>query len=506
MSTPSEIPTDTAATVDDRRLHPLSWLFVLLQQLRSFAIPLIVLLVTGRGGPGAWFPLIGISGLVIVSVIQYFSYRYHPDASGFVIRSGVLQRTRRDIPYERIHTVNLHQTLLHRLFDVVEVRLESAGGKEAEAVMRVLSMTDARALEQLVRERGAARRAETAPAGVPTADAAEAPLLALGTSEIIRLGLISNRGMVVVAAAVGALWQFADDIGMSSDSVPSAIVVLAADARAFAAAHVHDVAGIALMAMLLVVPILVLVRLLSVLLALLQYHGFLLTETGRQLRVERGLLTRIRNQLPRRRIQAWRIDESLLHRWFHRQTLRVDSAAGGESDEHSVRHLAPVAPPDTVRALIDHLGPADPWPPAAWRPVDARAWRRLFVAPALLVLAATTAAAWHYGTAGLLPILAVPLLFVRARAMARFAGYAATDRTIAVRGGWISRSWGLVEIRKLQTLRVGQSPFDRRLGMATLWLDTAGASSSEGVLRIRFLPENEARDLHDRIAGLMDRA
>jgi putative membrane protein len=312
--------------------------------------------------------------------------------------------------------------------------------------------------------------------------------------------------MVVVAAAVGALWQFADDVGMSSDRVPTAVMRLAAEARAFAAAHVHDVAGLALTAVLLVIPFLVLVRLLSVLLALLQYYGFRLTAAGRQLRVERGLLTRIRNQLPKRRIQAWRIDETLLHRWFDRQTLRVDSAAGGDDDVHVVRHLAPVATPATVSMLIDRLLAADPWPPADWRPVDARAWRRLFVGPGLLALVATAAATWQYGAPGLLLIAVVPLLFVRARAMARFAGYAATDRTIAVRSGWLSRSWALVEVRKLQTLRLGQSPFDRRLGMATLWLDTAGAASSEGVLRIRFLPENEARDLHNRIAGLMDSA
>jgi putative membrane protein len=505
MSTPSDMATDTATTADDRRLHPLSWLFVLLQQLRSFAIPIVVLLATGRGGPTVLLPLIGVAGLVVVSVIQYFSYRYRPDVDGFVIRSGVLQRTRRDIPYERIHTVNLHQSLLHRLFDVVEVRLESAGGKEAEAVMRVLSMTDARALEQLVRERGASRRAD-ATAAAPALTDAESPLLSLGTGEVIRLGLISNRGMVVVAAAFGAVWQFADDFGVSSDNVPSDVVALAADARDFAAAHVHDVVGIALMAVLLVVPFLVVVRLLSVLLALLQYHGFVLTGAGRQLRVERGLLTRIRNQLPRRRIQAWRIDETLLHRWFDRQTLRVDSAAGGEGDEHGIRFLAPVATPGAVRALLDHLMPADAWPRVDWRPVDGRAWRRLFVVPALLALGATAGASWYYGGPGLLLLGVVPLLLVRARAMARFAGYAATDRTIAVRSGWLSRSWGLVEITKLQALRVSQSPFDRRLGMATLWLDTAGASSSEGILRIRFLPEDEARDLHGRIAGLLDKA
>lgn len=507
MSTPSDpIVPGADAAGDDRRLHPLSWLFVLLQQLRSFAVPLVVLVATGRGGPALGLPLVGVAGLVVVSLIQYVSYRYRAGVDGFVITSGVLQRTRRDIPYERIHTVNLHQSLLHRIFDVTEVRLESAGGKEAEAVMRVLSMADARALEQLVRERGAARRDEVTETAAATPDPADTRLLALGTMEVIRLGLISNRGMVVVAAVAGASWQFADDVGVARDDVPG----LARDwfrlVRDVASTYTHDAMAMAIVAILILVPALILVRALSVLLALLQYHGFTLSETGRQLRVERGLLSRVRNQVPKRRIQVWRIDETLLHRWFGRQALRVDSAAGSGDDEHAVRYLAPVATPVTVNGIVGHLRTDDVWPPAAWQSIHPRAWRRYFIAPAVMTIIATAILTWVEGPVGLLTIVVVPLLWMRARALARFAGYAVTDRTIAVRGGWWHRSWGLAEIRKLQTLRVTASPFDRRLGMATLWLDTAGASAGDGVLRIPYMPTAEAKRLYAELTQRMTAA
>ena len=63
-----------AAAADERRLHPWSWLFVLLQQLRQFIVPLLVLLFAGRrSGPDDWAtlgPLIGMGVLVMVSVLQ----------------------------------------------------------------------------------------------------------------------------------------------------------------------------------------------------------------------------------------------------------------------------------------------------------------------------------------------------------------------------------------------------------------------------------------------------
>jgi putative membrane protein len=64
-----------------------------------------------------------------------------------------------------------------------------------------------------------------------------------------------------------------------------------------------------------------------------------------------------------------------------------------------------------------------------------------------------------------------------------------------VRWGWLDRRWRFAEIRRLQALRLTSSPFDRRHGMATLWLDTAGASSAELTLRLPYLPEADARRL-----------
>src|SRR5690606_13765802 len=169
---------------------------------------------------------------------------------------GVLQRNRRDIPYERVHTVNLHQTLLHRLFGVTEVRLESAGSKQAEAVMRVLSIENARALESFLREQGALRRSARDPAGAAASEeVAEVPLLALGTAEVVRLGLISNRGMVVIAAGVGALWQVAGD-RLSADLVPTSIMTIVADAGRFVTGHLHDTAVLTLSAAVLLVILL----------------------------------------------------------------------------------------------------------------------------------------------------------------------------------------------------------------------------------------------------------
>jgi len=143
------------------------------------------------------------------------------------------------------------------------------------------------------------------------------------------------------------------------------------------------------------------------------------------------------------------------------------------------------------------------WPPEAWSGLHPLAWRRLLAVPGVVVTAATVALTWQFGAAGLLGVVALPLLVIRARRWAATAGYAEWSELVGVRTGWLNRRWEFTEVPKLQSLRVTSSPFDRRYGMATIWLDTAGAPTRDGVLRIPYLPADEARALFDRLSAGM---
>jgi putative membrane protein len=497
---------DTSALLQDgqeHRLHPLSWLFVLLAQLKQFIVPLAVLLFAGRGDRNDLWGLIAVGVLVAVSLAEYFTYRYRLRGDAIVVRSGWLHRSVREIPYARIHNVNLHQSLLHRMFGVAEVRLESAGGIKPEAQMRVLRLDQAEALEALVRQRGQATSAG-APAAIDTAG--QAPLLALSNADLVRLGLISNRGMLVVAAAFGALAQTGDNVfGVLVDRWGK---VAFGWFSGLAGEHAHDspaAIGFAVASLLLIA--LVLVRVLSVLLAFLQYHGFTLREDDARIRVERGLLARTRSSAKRRRIQSWSLQEGVLHRWFGRRSLRVQTASGqrGDAGQRSLKELAPVATPARCDELIHHFLPGAGWDTLVWQPLHRRAWWRIAVPGLLMLLAASALLGWRFGAIGLAVLALLPLQLWRARRIAAACGHACNDRLVAWRTGWLSKTWHFAEIGKVQALRLAQSPLDRRLGMASLLLDTAGASPLGAPLHLRQLPVEVARELSARLVAQLAR-
>ena len=181
-------------------------------------------------------------------------------------------------------------------------------------------------------------------------------------------------------------------------------------------------------------------------------------------------------------------------------------AAGGAAGEHgqksrALREIAPIATPQACDALIEHLlPPGAGWSALEWRPLHPRTAWRLFLPATTFPLLLAAALYWHAGPIGLVALLLLPWSAFAAHRHARHAGYAINEGLVAVRGGWWARHWRFAELDKLQALRLTRGPLDRRWGMATLWLDTAGASATSTPLRIRHLPEAEARDLLEGLA------
>ena len=348
MTTPSEALVEGGA---ERRLHPWSWLFVLIQQVKSFALPLLVLLFGGRGNSWELWGLVGACVLVLVSLGQYFTYRFRVDSDGIVIRSGLFQKSLRNIPFTRIHNVALHQTVLHRVFGVAEVKLESAGGVTPEGQMRVLSLADAHALEELVRIHGKAQGS----AGAAAAEAGDASsvLLSLPTSEVIRLGLISNRGMIVVAAAFGLVAQTSGEmLGDALSGSAKSLMGLGKDMHLGLVGTV--VGGLALVVMLL------LCGGVGALLGRMRWRRTTWQLDHRGLHVRRGLVWRKDVLVPRSRVQHLDLERGPIERHFGLATLVAHTAGtrlsalrqSGFLDEDAVTLRDALLPePDTDDAL-----------------------------------------------------------------------------------------------------------------------------------------------------------
>ena len=95
----------------------------------------------GIAGRGVRFLLPAmVTMAAIAPVIRFLTFRYRLEEDEIVVRSGLLSRRERRVPYDRIQNIDLVRNPLHRLFGVAVARLETASGGRPEAILDALSM------------------------------------------------------------------------------------------------------------------------------------------------------------------------------------------------------------------------------------------------------------------------------------------------------------------------------------------------------------------------------
>jgi putative membrane protein len=525
----------------EHRLHPTSILFALGGSLRSFAVPAILLLFTtsrsspdasnsGNWGPAAWMNrwmpgdleianwqfwlLLFLIPALVVALARYFSFRLRYEGTELVIRSGIVFRNERHVPYARIQNLDAVRNVAHRLFGVAEIRVETGGGQTPEATISVLHET---VFEEMRRRIFEGRALATA-ASVDQPDATTAPvpaaesrtLLHLPVAELLLNGLLDNRGMVLIATGAGVLWE-AGLLGVVSDRLASGLYrpgLVRETARDLATG---DILGFLTQVTLLavgIIAVLAFVRILSMIWSVVRLHDFRLSRVGDDVRTEYGLLTRVTTTIPLRRLQALTIQETPLQRLLERMSVRAETAGGqakpqdGSAPKQPRERLAPIIRREAMPALLNEVLPGFELSELDWQPLHPRAFRRALKPPVIVVtgIAAVLTVSLGWPVLLLLPFAIAWTLFAMAKYVAH-THWAATEDFIVFRHGWLWRQVVVVPVAKIQAIGRIESPFDRRAVMATVRVDTAGSGPSPAHrIHIPYLARETAAALYDRLA------
>jgi putative membrane protein len=501
------MPSEASSALDGgRRLHPLTLAFAALRIGRQWLWPA---LAGGYGlGDGRLVRMLPIFAAALAipallgAALTYALCRWRLTGDELLLRTGVLLRRDRVIPLARVQNVEVRQSVFHRMAGVAEVRVETAGsGSEAEAVLSVLAVREAQSVraELLARRRAPASMAvgEDVVGDVDGAAATPAlrppvpPLARLSTGDVLLAGATANEAGVIAAALAGAL-QFADDVPLPLFArVGDRVVERAADALVLW--------GVGLALVLLVAGWLI-----SIAGAVARYHGFTLSVDGGELRKRYGLLTVHEASVPLHRVQAVRVEESLPRRLLGLASLSIETAGGTPGERGGAEAFVPIAPRAEVGRLVRGIfGDADADVPL--RPVHPRARRRLTARYLALLLVAWTpfwAARWlevqPAGTMAPWLALLLPVAWLAAGWEYRGRGWALPPGYVLARSGMLTRVTWIIPDRRLQTLHLRDTLFQRRHGLATILVDTAAGGRQAAIVD---LAEPEARRLLDEMAA-----
>lgn len=451
-----------------KRLHPATllarWLKIVPQMLAGGAGLAVAARDKGLGRLFIFAAVMLVLGGVF-ALLFWWRFRYTARPNEIVIEKGLFQRQRRVIPFDRVQDIAIEQPLLARLFGTAKVRIETGGAAKDEGNLDMIALADAHALRDFIR-RGArpAEAVSGAQGEAPPAPAEEPVLFEMDLPRLLYSGLF-GFSLIFLAVISGAVQQL-DQIGLVrwEDWFTAE--------RADEAAH--------LVSLRLAFGLGALVVMLGVIAGIARTvtrdFGFRLTRSEAGFRRRRGLFTLSEVVIPIRRTQVAFIESGLVTRWlgWHRlsfQTLGADKKEGG------VQVAAPFARMEELLAILAEAGFPMPPPRAAFRSSPRRALIRK-LAPHMLLAIGLTVAAFLFDSRAGIAALAFALLALWAALRWRTHGHAEDARALYVTGGLMKRRLRIMPYDKVQTISVSRGPVQRRLRLATLLVDTAGASSS----------------------------
>lgn len=485
--------------IEPQRTAPVSVALGAIGSIRSAIIPAIAIAFSGIGGSGRLLVAIGVglAAAAIGTLTSYVGWRrltYTIGEQDIRVESGILSRSARSVPYERIQDVSLEAKPLPRLFGLVSVKFETGAGGADDLALQYLTKAEGERLRRLVRER---REDEQAVAGIAAgthaperSDADEGEVLfAMAPVRLVTFGLFEFS--LAVFAVLGGLLQYVDtvtsldvwNVGLWRswlEEQGSTVARLGPFVQA--AGAIAGLIGLVIIGMVT-----------GVVRTVLRDWDFTLTRSPRGFRRQRGLFTRTDVVMPAHRVQALVIGTGLVRYRFGWHSLSFVSLAQDAGHESHV--VAPFAQMDEIAPIVAAAGFRLPDDSTRWQRASKRHVTDKAVAGALVFVAAAIAAAIFAPIGVALIPLGAAVVVVAANLYAwEFRRHALDATQIFATTGLMSPTSRIATRLKLHSVEIAQGPIARWRGYATVHLGLAGGSFA-----IPGVPVAEARSLRASI-------
>ena len=457
-----------------QRLDPRMLLVHPITELVKFLPVLIGLVVAGgASGTGPW-ALLGVGVPVGLGVVRYVTTTYRVTTTRVELRRGLLQRHNLSTPLDRVRTVDLTASPIHRVLGLATLVI-GTGSVVTDDDDRLL-------LDALPREQAAALRTHLLSVLHPVGEAgSDAPAVLAPEHVVARfspqwLWYAPFSGAVLVAAGAvlgaGAPLLESVDLRVSEDDLAifSPAVIL----------------GLGLAVLLVTVALFVVGY-------LVVNGGFVLARQGAAWHVRRGLLTHRETSIDVARLAGATISEPAALRLARGRRVNAIVTGLRGSQESSTVLLPPAPQATAIATTTAVLGSAEPVTGplrSHGRKAATRRWTRALLGCSPVVVAVVVAVAAGAPPALLgLAVAAVAVALALAADRVRALGHGHLAGHVVARSGSVLRRREALADAHVIGWNLRATWFQRRAGLATLAATTAGGDGQVAVLDV---PEPEA--------------
>lgn len=457
-----------------KRNHLLTVIDDFIFRLIKVIIPLFILFA-GRlkekdniwGGLIAWAFLSAIIlFMALASLLKWYKNVYYINDKFIVFRSGVFVVQRREIPFNKIQTINISQNIIQRVFNLAEMKIDTGNSSINKSEISIKTKkVDAEQIRSIIldsknKDEAAGKSVEVPEGKIQGSsnDASGSEHYAVTSKDLLIAGLTSN-------AVLTGFAFLASIVGLFNDYMSSVIEGSLDNLERYIGAV--DFSTMPLSRMIMFIGILILIFLLfSFILSLLgtyiKYFGFTVKRENKNITISYGLLDKKSYIIPIAKIKAVYMRQNLLRQVMGLYAIHVESIGyGNEKGEEAL--LFPIAGAGRKREIIFELLPEYLFDEELTR-VDKSTLRRFVISSAMvpLLLCIILTVSFSFGW---LSFLLLPVFVLKGFLEYRNTAIGVHNRLLCMNNGAFTKSTSLMTISDIQSTTDRSNFMQRRRGL-----------------------------------------
>lgn len=498
-----------------RKLSRLDIIFGFFKVFRSLLPAVILLNINVKNIGIGW--IIGIIAAIGLSILfawlswSKFSFSLAEDR--LIIKRGIWNREEKIIYYNRIHSVNLEQPFIYRIFNVAKLQIETPGGKKAKAEgeLRALSLNHALDLQRQLKGMASAfKQTKAKPIDVQLEQAMAKPIDAqleqakdtpfdpyleqevmpnvepllleeeerydyfyrLSLVQLLKASLTSLNFNFAIIFLLG-VYSIADDV--------LRLIMPDIDVSNWFEAYKGP---IYLTIMILTIAAILFVWLLSIILYLIKFANYDIHRSNEQLSISYGLLDKKTYIFDQRKIQAVIVEENPLRQLLGFAELKVQVVTSDSGKEQLVVH--PFLHRNEIASVLNGILPQRNYEIRdQLHRAPKAAWYSYFIVPMVLVTIIVIGGIWFGEWSALWFLALYPLVALWCYARLSTASIWLSSNVLVLRNRLINRRTFYVMKRNIVHLKVSHSPRLRKKDLRTISVQVLGSLFAYKVMGLR---------------------
>jgi len=298
-----------------------------------FPILIITLLRPGSNKTIIALITFGIALIValVVGYLKYLNFTFFVDTENdeFVVRKGILNKTRIAIPLDKIQNVNINQSLLQRIVQVHGLEVDTAGSNKKEVTIKAISHGQALSLKEMLLE-GAKGDDVTDEEVLEAREQKKHPFIEISLMSLLKTGITSNyiRSFGLLLAFLISTFQYVDD------------VVRAADYNKNPLDDYLDPNLLLRFVVFIIVGVMLLVLIINLCRTIIRYYNFRVTKQNDSLLLSYGLISMRNTIIKPQKVQMVAVGRNYFQKKFNINDVKIRQASDLEANGQEQRKSA----------------------------------------------------------------------------------------------------------------------------------------------------------------------